>query len=163
MPSPVRKSALEYAVSSLTRRAYSVAELRKKMREKLYETQEIEPVLELFISKGFLNDTLYAENLLCALSARGDGKRKIAGKLRLKGIDPQIISQVLDQMEKETPEEEAAFLSLQKKRLTLLRENDLRKRKEKALRHLCSRGFSVSSAFSAWERFFREEEGNHTQ
>ena len=155
---PARKSALEYAVHALTRRAYSTAELRKKMLEKQYDCRETGEVLQLFLSRGFLNDTLYAENLVSVLQARGDGKKKIAGKLRLKGIAPEIISSVLEAMEKEIPEEEAAFASLLKKKSSLLREEDARKRKEKALRTLCSRGFSVSSAFSAWDRFCREEE-----
>lgn len=155
---PARKSALEYAVNALTRRAYSSAELRKKMLEKQYAPQETESVLQLFLAKGFLNDTLYAENMASALQNRGDGKKKIAGKLHLKGISPEIISGVLEAMEQETPEEEAAFVSLLKKKNFLLRETDGRKRKEKALRHLCSRGFSVSSAFSAWERFLQEKE-----
>mgnify|MGYP002870229571 CR=1 FL=1 len=48
-------------------------------------------VIEDFTSKGYLNDALYAENLCSSLTARGDGKRKIAGKLRMKGIAPELI------------------------------------------------------------------------
>lgn len=149
-PSP-RKSAFEYAVNALTRRGHSVAELRKKMKEKLYEAQEIESVLHLLISKGFLNDASYAESLCSILSARGDGKRKIAGKLRMKGIDPELIKETLSSLEEQIPEEEAALASLQKKSSALLREEDPCKRKEKALRFLAGRGFGLQACFRAFE------------
>lgn len=155
---PARKSVLEYGINALTRRAYSTAELRKKLIGKQYTPEETESVLQLFLSKGFLNDRLYAENLVSVLKERGDGRKKIAGKLYLKGIPREIASEVLDQMESETPEDEGAFASLLKKRSALLREKDQQKRKEKAIRYLCSRGFSVSSAFTAWKRFSGKED-----
>ena len=93
------------------------------------------------------------------MSARGDGKRKIAGKLRTRGIDPEIIGTILQHLDGDIPEEEAAWQSLQKKKLLLMRESDDRKRKEKAVRYLAGHGFSASAAFSAWERFRQEMTG----
>ena len=151
-----RKSAGEYAAYLLGVRMYSTVELRRKLYDKGYPGAEIRQVIEDFTRKGYLNDTLYAENLCASLTARGDGKRKIAARLRTKGIDPELIGEVLRKLDNELPEEEAAWQALQKKRLALLREPDLQKRKEKAVRHLAGHGFSASAAFSVWERFRQE-------
>ena len=97
-----------------------------------------------------------SENLCSSLTARGDGKRKIAGKLRMKGIAPELIDETLGKLDREVPEEEAAWQALQKKRAALLRESDPQKRKEKAVRYLAGHGFSASAAFSVWERFCSE-------
>ena len=148
-----RKTAVEYAASLLGVRMYSTAELRRKMYDREYSGAEIRQVIEDFTRKGYLNDVLYAENLCSMHTARGDGKRKIAGKLRTKGIDPEIITETLRQLDNDIPEEEAAWQALQKKRITLLREPDEQKRKEKAVRYLAGRGFSASAAFAVWERF----------
>lgn len=148
-----KKSAVEYAASLLGVRMYSTAELRRKMCDREYPGTEIRQVIEDFTRKGYLNDALYAENLADGMTARGDGKRKIAGKLRTKGIDPEIIGEILRRLDNDMPEEEAAWRALQKKRAVLLREGDERKRREKALRYLAGHGFSASAAFSAWENF----------
>ena len=148
-----KKTAVEYAASLLGVRMYSTAELRRKMYDREYSGAEIRQIIEVFTRKGYLNDALYAENLADGMTARGDGKRKIAGKLRSKGIDPEIIGETLQRLDSEIPEEEAAWQALQKKRTALLREEDERKRKEKAVRYLAGHGFSASAAFSAWERF----------
>jgi len=136
-----------------------LAELRKKLYAQEYPAAEIRQVIEDFVRKGYLNDALYAENLCSAMTARGDGKRKIAGKLRAKGIDPELIGTVLQTLDGEIPEEEAAWQSLRKKKLQLMREADERRQKEKIVRYLAGHGFSASAAFSAWERFRREMSG----
>ena len=74
-----KKTAVEYAASLLGVRMYSTAELRRKMYDKEYSGAEIRQVIEDFTRKGYLNDALYAENLCSMHTARGDGKRKIAG------------------------------------------------------------------------------------
>ena len=148
-----KKTAVEYAASLLGVRMYSTAELRRKMYDKEYPGAEIRQIIEDFTRKGYLNDALYAENLADAMTARGDGKRKIAGKLRTKGIDPEIIGETLRRVDNVIPEEEAARQALQKKRVSLRRETDGQKRKEKAIRYLAGHGFSAAAAFSAWESF----------
>ena len=151
-----KKTATEYAAYLLGVRMYSTAELRKKLYSREYASSEIRQVIEDFSRKGYLNDALYAENLCSSLTARGDGKRKIAGKLRMKGIASELIDEVLGKLDREIPEEEAAWLALQKKRAALLRESDPQKRKEKAVRHLAGHGFSAGAAFAVWERFCAE-------
>lgn len=151
-----KKAAIEYAACLLSVRMYSTAELRKKLLAREYPLPEIRQVIEDFTCKGYLNDALYAENLCSSLTARGDGKRKIAGKLRMKGIPPELIDDTLGKLDLEVPEEEAAWQALRKKRSALLRESDPQKRKEKTVRYLSGHGFSAAAAFAVWDRFCSE-------
>ena len=71
-----KKTAMEYAILLLGLRAYSTAELKKKLYAKEYSTAEISQVIQECTRHGFLNDEHYAENLAAAVYARGGGKRK---------------------------------------------------------------------------------------
>lgn len=153
-----RKTALEYAACLLGVRAMSTAELRKKMLDREYDPREVRQIIEDFTRRGYLNDALYAESLCSNLTERGDGKRKIAGKLRTKGIDPELIREVLQKLDESIPENEAAWQALQRKKNFLQREPDLCKRKVKALRYLAGHGFSAGAAYAAWNQFCRPEE-----
>ncbi len=150
--SPVRKTALEYAARILGIRAHSTGELRAKLRKKEYSRREIEEVIAEFTRLGYLNDAQYAESLCANLSARGNGKRKIFSKLRTKGIEGELLKEVMEKHEEELPEEESAAAALSRKWSALQREPDERKRKEKALRFLARRGYSAGSAYAAWNQ-----------
>ena len=148
---PPKKSAMEYAILLLGRRACSTAELRKKLLAKEYPPQEIARVIADFTARGFLNDQLYAENLAESVYLRGGGKKKAILKLRLKGIDHETIQNTLSERETEEggSELEAACWALERKKNVFEREPDPRKRREKALRFLAGRGFSAAVAYEA--------------
>ena len=151
---PPKKSAMEYAILLLGRRAYSTAELRKKLMAREYSLPEISGVLEECIRRGFLDDRLYAENLAESVYLRGGGKNKAIRKLRLKGIDREIIQNTLSEQEEEPGKSEldAALSALARKKTVFLREPDFRKRREKALRFLAGRGFSAAVAYEALQK-----------
>ena len=148
---PPKKSAMEYAVLLLGRRACSTAELRKKMLAKEYPPQEIARVIADFTARGFLNDRLYAENLAESVYLRGGGRRKAIQKLRLRGIDRETIQDTLSEREENAGRSEldAAISALERKKAQFEREADPRKRREKALRFLAGRGFSAAVACEA--------------
>ena len=155
---PPKKSAMEYAVLLLGRRACSTAELRKKLLAKEYPPQEIARVIADFTARGFLNDQLYAENLAESVYLRGGGKKKAIQKLRLKGIDRETIQDTLSEREENAgkSELEAALAALARKKSAFEREPDLRKRREKALRFLAGRGFSAAVAYDALKQCLEE-------
>ncbi len=155
--SPVRKTALEYAARLLGIRAHSTGELRAKLRKKEYSGREIEDVIAEFTRLGYLNDAHFAESLCANLSERGSGKRKIFSRLRTKGINGELLKEVMEKQQEELPEEDSAFAALSRKWSSLQREPDERKRKEKALRFLAGRGYSAGSAYSAWTRLTNRE------
>lgn len=161
MPKP-RKTAMEYAVLLLGIRAYSTADLKKKMLDREYPAAEVKAVLEECVKRGFLNDELFAEALTENLYSRGSGKRKVYQKLRQKGIDSELIKQTLEENTdpRSMTEQEAANQALARRMNSLLREEDIRKRKEKALRFLAGRGFSAGVSYAALRHCFSKENQN---
>ncbi len=151
---PRKKTAMEYAILLLGRRACSTAELRKKMLAREYSVPEIARVLEECTRRGFLNDRAYAESLAESVYLRGGGRNKAARKLQLKGIDREIIENTLAEREADGVGSElsSALSALERKKALFDREPDPRKRREKALRFLAGRGFSAATAYEALNR-----------
>ena len=167
-------SPYEYLAFLLSRKAYSICEVRKKMRMKEYASCEIEEAVSSFIRHGFLNDRLFASSLVRTLSSSGYGKRRILAKLREKGVAPEIIKETLEEHENREelffpgescneegfsdPESAAAEKALKGKWRTLQNEPDVRKRKEKALRFLAGRGFEAGICYKVLEEFIKREQ-----
>ena len=154
---PRKKTAMEYAILLLGRRACSTAELRKKMLAREYSVPEIARVLEECTRRGFLNDRAYAESLAESVYLRGGGRNKAARKLQLKGIDREIIENTLAERETDGDDGSGSELSsalsaLERRKALFEREPDPRKRREKALRFLAGRGFSAATAYEALNR-----------
>ena len=151
---PRKKTAMEYAILLLGRRACSTAELRKKMLAREYSVPEIARVLEECTRRGFLNDRAYAESLAESVYLHGGGRNKAARKLQLKGIDREIIENTLAEREADGVGSElsSALSALERKKALFDREPDPRKRREKALRFLAGRGFSAATAYEALNR-----------
>lgn len=136
------KSALEKAMDLLALRPLSTRELRNKLSNSdQYSPEEIDSALEVCRNRGYLNDELLAGDAVQYLNSCGKGKGVIRKKLRMRGIDEEILTNALEEL---SPEDEyAAALSAAEGKLRLLvREKDMRKKREKLFRFLISRGFS---------------------
>ena len=57
----------EYALALLSAKAYSVQEVRAKLRKKGFSPQETEETLSGLVRKGFLNDASFARMLADSL------------------------------------------------------------------------------------------------
>ncbi len=151
------RSAFEIAGSLLSRRSHSVSELRKKLREREVPYDEINKVISECERLGFLNDSKFAESVITTLKLRGSGPVKIRSKLMKAGVAKDIIDERLGQsnMPSDDPYSEnisdatAAENALRRKLVTLMKEPDVRKRRDKALRFLAGRGFTSDTAFKA--------------
>ncbi|KAL6651589.1 hypothetical protein ACP70R_010514 [Stipagrostis hirtigluma subsp. patula] len=86
----VQKAAIEL----LAIRAFTVSELRKKLRSKKYPIEAIDAVLTDFKSRGLLNDGFYAESFSRSrwLSSTW-GPRRIKQALRQKGVPEAEVDQ----------------------------------------------------------------------
>ena len=155
----------EYAFTLLSAKAYSVQEVRAKMRKKGYSPQETERTLSGLVRKGFLNDASFARMLADSLHGAGYGKKRICLKLKGKGISSQVIDETLREEREELPpgaeeegtscgkEESSAEKALQGRMRILRNEPDPRKRREKALRFLAGRGFDVQTCFATVDKY----------
>lgn len=88
--SSLQELALFYVGKYATTRAKLRSYLLRKIRERGWEGERA-PGLDSLINRlaelGYVDDAAYALNASRALSARGYGKRRLAQKLRLHGVD----------------------------------------------------------------------------
>ena len=136
--------ALSRALGLLARRAYTEAELKKKL--KAYPEPEVEEAIRKLKDWGYLDDRAYAERYV---SARKDryGPYRLRQELRRRGVEEAL----LDELVTEKGEAEAAYALLFRHR------NRYRGEKARAVRFLLSRGFSLEAALLAFDRLQNEE------
>lgn len=97
------RRAFNYAVSLLTKRAHSEHEIRSKMKLKGI-TEGIDEAVEKLKRLGYINDEHFASLYVSELiNVKKYGKRRIEQELYRKGIDRDIIREVID--DAEFPEE----------------------------------------------------------
>ncbi len=149
-------TALEQALKYLDARPYSCSALRRKLFQlNKFESFEIDSALDYCRSRGFLNDALLAEDYAGSLASRNMGDRRIRRELSLKGLREHA-GEALESIGI-TSEERADGAAAYKLRL-LIRESDMRKKREKCLRFLLSRGFDMGTAVAAYNRALAAEE-----
>lgn len=155
-PMKKQKSALECAVDSLAAHPCSVSEIRKKLfQKKSYAREEIEHAISECLRFGFLNDRAYAETVVSSFRSRGYGDRRIALRLREKGVAGELAQEAIQAAEdgqEEDPAQRQKLLAEEalKRRLRSLNAvEDKTRRKAKAMRFLAGRGFAPEAVYSA--------------
>lgn len=170
---------MEYALGLLARRAYSAAQLKKKLVERLRKRGamrdggaegDADAVIDAVIMRlrelRYLDDLRYAERWVEERSRlKPRGKRLLTQELRLKGISPETIAQVWEGDRGRLFAEDEVRLAeqvAQKKRGQL--EGKLggknggkyqgRELKNRLFSHLAGRGFSYETIGKVVERFF---------
>ncbi len=86
----LQELALRYVGKYATTRAKLGAYLNRKIRERGWEGEraaDIAVLADRFAELGYVDDAAYALGQSRSLSARGYGKRRLADKLRLAGVD----------------------------------------------------------------------------
>ena len=78
------------AVGLLARREHSRLELARKLADRGFSTDEVEPVLERLVDEGWQSDQRYAESLIRARSARRYGPDRIANELAQQDVDESV-------------------------------------------------------------------------
>lgn len=131
------------ALSLLARRMHSVSELRIKLLQKKYKKELIEEVLKGLTESKILDDQKFA--LLFAEEKSGGkswGKVKIKAELIKKGINRDIINEVLTKISSEHDDFQTALeLGRKKLRLISAKKPDSRKASQKIMSYLYNKGF----------------------
>ena len=86
----LQELALRYAGKYATTRAKLRAYLSRKLRERGWDgacEPQVEALANRFAELGYIDDAAYALSQSRSLTTRGYGKRRVADKLRLAGID----------------------------------------------------------------------------
>jgi regulatory protein len=137
------------AFSFLNYKPRTEKEIRKKLKEKQISETIIIKILALLKDLKYLDDSQYAKMYIEEkLAHNPKGKRLIAMKLAEKGINKEVINNVIDSQYNEDKEIKKAKELLTKYLKKVRAKSDLDK-KQKCYRYLLSRGFDYEVVKSA--------------
>ena len=112
------------------------------------DKQYNEPALDYLIERGIVNDLRYAKRLTESLTDKNIGPNKIKEKLYAKGFSSQTINECVNEIETTDEDYFDKALTLKIRKFGEEPIEDL-KLKQKAMRHLISKGFSYAIANKA--------------
>ena len=137
------------ALRYISRSAKSVKEVETKLKKKDIDEHIIGKTIDYLKSMGYLNDDIFARDwAVSKIKNSLWGSNRIIYGLRQKGISEQIIKQVIENLDTETTELDTAKIALKKwlKKQghgVSIKGQDKLKQKQKAFRHLHTKGFSI--------------------
>ena len=100
-----RDGLYEYALRTLGGRAYSLGELREKLRRRAAAVEDIDGVLARLKDAGYLNDRRFADNYAAArLENQGFGKGRVLRDLRQHRVAPALAEQAVQRAFQDTDE-----------------------------------------------------------
>ncbi|CUA84566.1 regulatory protein RecX [Pseudidiomarina woesei] len=142
------QQAEEVLVRLMARREHSAQELRQKLKQRGFDHNVVELVLEKAQQQGWQSDQRFAQVWVRTCIARGDGARKINAQAQQKGLSSELIQQALAA---EQPNwSDACFERLLRKFGEQPPQDQ--KQRDKIMRHLLQRGFSFDEIKRALER-----------
>ena len=148
--------AKERALSLLSYRAYSRRELVKKLRERVPE-EIAEAAADRMEELGYLDDADYAARYASDLyHLKRKSLSHIRQALRLRGIDGEIMEQVLEPYEEE--DEQGQILRVIEKKYRRRLEEDWEKNRPKVVAALMRLGFSYGDIKQALEEYGEDED-----
>jgi len=119
------------------------------------DTQFNEPALNYLIEREIVNDYRFAKRLTLSFSEKNIGPNKIKEKLYAKGFPSSVINDCVGELETSDEDYFDKALTLKIRKFGEDPIEDI-KLKQKALRHLISKGFSYSIANKAVTHSFNE-------
>ncbi|WP_432471935.1 regulatory protein RecX [Amphritea sp. HPY] len=139
------QEAKSAALYLLSRREYSRKELTEKLAKKS-ESIGLDNVLNELVQSGYQSDRRFTESFIRMRIGQGHGLIRIRFDLQRKGIQSEMIEQVLESMEPDWFE--LAQELYRRKYRTALAANDY-KDKAKRIRYMSQRGFSMDQCLYA--------------
>lgn len=146
------RRAKEKALWLISYRDHSEGELRQKLR-KDYGEEAVDKAIERLKELGLISDENFAKKYAESLSHKHLSQRQIQQKLRLKGIDKELTTETIEELDLDEKQEIKALI--EKKYINKLsNEADLRR----TVAALQRRGFSYSDIRSVINEFREFEE-----
>ncbi|MCR4663472.1 MAG: recombination regulator RecX [Endomicrobiaceae bacterium] len=108
---------MSYALYLISQKSYSKKSLSDKLLSRGFEKEDIEKVITRFIELNYINDEIFAQNLVDYLQNRGKGPFYIKNELKQHNIDSEIISKVMDSA-KEEKESYLQIIDIMKKKFS---------------------------------------------
>lgn len=148
-PERSRTRTLQRAVKLLAAKPRSVAELRERLLEKDWTTEEAADYAIARLSEyGYVNDEQFALGYASArVRQKPVGRQQLARDLQIKQIDRELAEQTLEKVFEATPEADLIDQAIEKR--TRLRGRPKTRQETKSLfDHLLRRGFSYDLIIS---------------
>lgn len=95
------RSISEVAVGLLARREHSRTELRRKLKKKGFDEDNIDQVIEQLLINNLLSDERFTETYINMRKHKGYGPLRIEQELRERGVDAELAEQFLDKNNQE--------------------------------------------------------------
>jgi regulatory protein len=148
--------AYEAGLRLIAYRDRTVHELRTRLADKGFAPEAIERALERLKRLGYLDDAAYCERTITeTLASRPAGPRWITDRLRLKGVHPEVIREVLARAYPDELSEQMAC-RVAAKRLSRYRGDEPQARRRKLAGYLSRRGFDYDDVQKALRRVLGE-------
>lgn len=137
------KKALNYSLYVIAKYYKTKKELAKKLREKEYNSETIERVINKLEELGYINDEIYVESYIRSKQGSNQtiNKKTIYNKLLQKGIDRELVQNSLENAE--IDEYDIAFKAAEKKLKSL--KGTPREKKAKLYSYLYGKGFEYET------------------
>lgn len=132
------RSLRDYGLFLLSRREYSQRDFTNKLKEKGYDIEGIQALVQEFIGAGWLEDRRYAENCIRGLSTGRKSRRQIEQYLFDKGIQGDLIKELLEENWSQDDEVERIRGHIEK-----IRRSSVEISRDRIIARLTSRGFKV--------------------
>ena len=150
---------MSYALYLISNRMYSKKSLSDKLSSRGFEKSDIEKVITRFIELNYINDEIFAQNLVEYLQSKGKGPFYIKNELKQHDIDNEIISKVMDSA-KEEKEPYLQIIDLMKKKYPKFDGKDKNEVRKIAM-FFQRRGFASQDIAKAFREFDAEIEADN--
>lgn len=133
----------DYLLGLLSRRDHTKTELKKKAAKKGYPAELVQHSITELNDKGYINETRFAGHFASdSFRLKKWGLHKIRFELRKKGVSESDITYALQELQQDTDTQVETMIRLvERKKLHLLKEQDLLKRKKKVFDFLVRKGY----------------------
>jgi regulatory protein len=150
------ETAYQRALNFLSYRPRAEAEIRRYLSKHKTQENVIEAVLKRLRRNRLVDDTYFAQNWVENRSEfRPRGRRALSSELRQKGVDQEIIDEVLQDIDEEALAYQAAHKNARK-----YRQYEWPDFRKKLLGFLARRGFNYAVAALVVEQVWAEEQNN---
>ena len=149
---------MSYALYLISQKSYSKKSLSDKLLLRGFEKEDIEKVITRFVELNYINDEVFAQNLVEYLQSKGKGPFYIKNELKQHDIDNETISKVMDSA-KEEKEPYLQIIDIMKKRYSNFDGKDKNEVRKIAM-FFQRRGFAsqdIAKAFREFKVYIEEE------
>ncbi|MGL4873511.1 MAG: recombination regulator RecX [Clostridium sp.] len=146
----------ERAIKIVERSYKTEKELREKLRGYEFLEEQIDYAINFLIEYKFLDDVKYTR-MYIKDKLFNQGSNKIKFALERKGINKEVIAEILSEFDKEEEVSRGVYLCEKKYNILKGKETDKYKLKDKLFRYLIGRGYEFSSAKEIINRVINKE------